>query len=126
MLERRRYPRFAVQLPFRLKIVGAKVETEAMILLAKDVSKTGLCFFARHSIEPGRSIEAEVILLGHGPERSDVHITGAGHIVRVEEPDRFGWYRLAATFDEISSSDQPGWSRLAAAFDDPSSSSKSQ
>jgi len=125
VLERRRHPRFSVRLPFLLKSVAGKAERETMILLAKNVSKTGLCFASKRRIEPGMSIEAEVVLLGYGPSGSDVHITGAGHIVRVEEREQSGWYQLAAMFDELPSGSSSGWNQLAAAFDDPSSSAKS-
>jgi hypothetical protein len=124
MLERRRHPRFAVRLPFLLKSITGKVQGETRILLAKNVSKSGLCFASKRRIEPGLSIEAEVILLGYGPSGSDVHIMGAGRIVRAEERDESGWYELAATFDELPSGGAQGWNQLAAAFDDPRSSAK--
>ena len=38
ILERRRYPRFAVRLPFRLKRVEGKVEAQSGTLISKDVS----------------------------------------------------------------------------------------
>ena len=124
-LERRRHPRFAVRLPFLLKRIAGKVQGETRILLAKNVSKTGLSFASKRRIEPGLSIEAEVILLGYGPSGSDVHITGAGRIVRSEERDESGWYELAAAFDERPSGGAQGWNQLADAFDDPPSPAKS-
>ena len=126
MPERRRYPRFIVRLPFLLSIgnEAVKPEPEVMILLAKDVSKTGLRFASKRRIEPGLPIVAEVVLTGHGPDRGDIHIRGIGRIVRIEDPDETGWYPLAAAFDEMPSSAAAGWSQLAAAIDDPSSSAK--
>jgi hypothetical protein len=126
MIERRRYPRFTAHLPFLLKVrpIEGKVEPRTMILFAEDVSHSGLCFTAKSRLEPGFSIEAEVVLLGHGPGGSDVHISGEGHIVRAEDPNELGWYRMAATFAEPPPGAAPGWNQLTASFDDPPSSSK--
>jgi hypothetical protein len=93
-----------------------------MILLAKDVSRTGLGFASERRIKPGFPSLAEVILKGHGPGGSDLHIVGAGEIVRAEDLDECGWYKLAAAFDELPSSATPGWSQLATALDAPSAS----
>jgi hypothetical protein len=117
--ERRRYPRFTVGLPLRLRRVAGKVELEPAALLTKDVSKAGLCFLTRRHLEPGQSIEVEVTLAGRGPKGKDVNILGAGYIVRVEASHEPGWYQLAAAFDEPPSGRGPGWHQLATAFDEP-------
>ena len=93
-----------------------------MIQFSDDVSHTGLCFTAKYRIDPGLSIEAEVILLGHGPGGSDLHISSAGHIVRAEERDESGWFRMAATFDEPPAGAALGWNQLTASFNDPPTS----
>ena len=124
MLERRRYPRFAVRLPSLLTVrrLADKAERQTVIQFSEDVSNTGLCFTAKRRIDPGLSIEAEVILLGHGPGGSDLHISGAGYIVRAEECDESGWFRMAATFDEPPAGAALGWNQLTATFNDPPSS----
>lgn len=122
MFERRRYPRYTVQLPLRLRRVAGNSEPEAAILLTNDFSKTGLCFSAPRRVERGQSIQVEVILVGYGPRGKDIHVSGAGTIVRAEADNQPGWYRLAAAFDESPSDHGPGWDQLAAAFDEPPSS----
>jgi hypothetical protein len=117
MLGRRRYPRYMVQLPLRLKRVAGNVEPTPMILHTRDISKTGLRFDAKRRIEPGQSIEVEVILAGCGPDGKDTQVSGTGYIVRVEDCDESGLYQLAAIFDEGHSTEEPGWNQLAAAFE---------
>jgi hypothetical protein len=117
--ERRRYPRCTAWLPLRLKAVGGKVENKPITLLTQNFSKTGLCFPCPQRIEPGETIEVEVKLLGAGPDGEDIDIPGIGHIVRAEESDRMGWFKLAAVIDEPSSPDGTDWRKLAAAFQDP-------
>ena len=118
--ERRRYPRCTACLPLRLKTVGGKVENNPITLLTQDFSKTGLCFPSPRRIEPGESIEVEVTLLGAGSNGENIDIRGTGYIVRAEETDRMGWFKLAAVIDEPSSSDETGWRKLAAAYQEPS------
>lgn len=102
--ERRRYPRYIVRLPLRLQLVAGKAEPEVTTLLTKDVSRTGLCFSAPRRLEMGQSIQVEVTLVGCGPRGKDVHISGAGYIVRAKADEEPGWYQLAAAFDEPPSS----------------------
>ena len=116
--ERRRHPRCSAWLPLRLRVVGGKVEPNPMTLLTQNFSKTGLCFQAPRRIEPSQSIEVEVTLKGAGSGGGDIHISGTGHIVRAENADDPGWYKLAAAIEEPSSGDDPGWQKLAAAFDE--------
>jgi hypothetical protein len=61
----------------------------------------------------------EVTLLGAGSGGDDIDIPGTGHIVRAEESDRMGWFKLAAVIDEPSSPAETGWRKLAAAFQEP-------
>jgi hypothetical protein len=102
-----------------LKAVGGKVENTPITLLTQNFSKTGLCFPSPRQIEPGETIEVEVTLLGAGPGGEDINIPGTGSIVRTEETDRIGWFKLAAVIDEPSSPDGTDWRKLAAAFQEP-------
>jgi hypothetical protein len=122
MLERRRSPRYTVQLPLRLHRVAGNAEPEAATLRTRDFSTNGLCFSAPRRVERGQSIEVEVILVGYGLRGNDVHVSGVGIIVRAEADDQPGWFRLAAIFDESPSEDGLRWDQLAAAFDEPPSS----
>jgi len=116
--ERRRYPRFAVSLPFRLRLAAGKDDSGVATLLTRDISKAGLCFLAPRRPEPGESIKVEVTLAGYGPRGKDVNISGMGYIVRAEAGDEPGWYRVAAEFDETSPGQDPGWNQLAAALEE--------
>jgi len=113
--ERRRYPRFAVSLPFRLRLAAGKDISGVMTFLTRDISKAGLCFLAPRRPEPGQSIKVEVTLAGYGLHGKDVNISGVGYIVRAEAGGESGWYRVAAAFDETSSGQGPSWGQLAAA-----------
>jgi len=119
ILERRRYPRFAVRLPFRLRRVAGRVESQAGTLVSNDVSKTGLRFTTERHIPPGQSIEVELTLAGYGPGGDDLQILGTGYIVRAEESAEPGKYQMAAVFDELPSDNDPGWNQLAKALHDP-------
>jgi PilZ domain len=117
--ERRRYPRFTAWLPLRLTAATHKVELGDIPLLTQNVSKNGICFPSPRRIEPGEFIEVEVTLVGHGPHGKDVHVYGAGRVVRAEASQNPGWYKLAATFGESPSGDQPDWYNLVAEFEEP-------
>jgi len=119
MPERRRYPRFNAWLPLRLTAVEGKIEPAPLTLLTQNISKAGVCFPAPRRIEPGESVELEVTLLGAGPGGKDVHISGAGYIVRVESGSKPGWYKLAGAFGEPPSDDGPGWHEIADEYEKP-------
>jgi hypothetical protein len=116
--EHRHYPRFAVRLPFRLRLITTKGEPEVKTLLTKNISKAGLCFFSPRSVEPGESVEVEVTLAGYGPRGENLSVSSVGHIVRSEASGEPGWYQLAAAFDGPSSGRGAGWNQLAEAFED--------
>lgn len=117
MPERRRDRRFIAWLPLQLTAVAGKIEPAPLPLLTLNISKSGVCFPAPRRIEPGELIEVSVTLLGVGAGRKDIHISGAGRVVRVDAGNIPGWYKLAATFDEPPSGDQPAWHKLAAEFE---------
>jgi hypothetical protein len=118
MQERRQYPRCTAWLPLRLKAVQGIAEPEPINLLTQNFSKTGLCFPAPKWIEPGKSIEVEVTLLGAGPEGENMKIAGTGYVVRTEATNKPGWYTLAAVIQEPGRGEVRGWHDLADAFDD--------
>jgi hypothetical protein len=122
-LERRRYPRFAVRLPFRLRRVSGGAVALGGTLLSNDVSKTGLSFTIDDPMELGQSIEVELTLTGYGPDGNDLQVRGTGYIVRAYADPVAGKYHLAATFDELPSNDELGWKQLAAALKEPQTSS---
>lgn len=122
MPDRRRYPRYAVRMPFRLTRVNKQPESGIKLLLSEDISKAGLCFSFDRQIEIGHSIEVEVTLPGHGPAGNDLLISGTGRIVRAEKSDKPGHYNLAAEFIEPAHGEEPGWQELATAFDEPTKS----
>ena len=120
--ERRRYPRFITWLPIRLTAVAGKIEPAAVTLLTQNISKAGLCFPAPRRVEPGQAIEVEVTVAGLGTDGKDIHIAGAGYVVRIEPGNKPGWYKLAAAFDEPPGDDERGWHKLVAEFEHPSGS----
>ena len=117
MPERRRYRRFMAWLPLRLTAVGGKIEPNPLPLLTMNISKAGVYFPTPRRIEPGELIEVEVTMLGAGPEGKDVHISGAGRVVRVDASKTPGWYKLAATFDEPPAGDLPAWHKVVAKYE---------
>ncbi len=121
-IERRRYPRFSVSLPLRLKRMENQTkEGDVETLLSEDISRSGLRFRTRERIALGESIEVEVRLSGHGPAGADILVIGKGLIVRSEKSREAGWYQLAAAFADPPAGHEPRWDRLAAAFDEPPS-----
>jgi len=122
MPERRRYPRFVTWLPLRLTAVAGRIESAAVALVTQNISKAALCFPAPRRIEPGQAIEVEVTVAGLGTDGKDIHIAGAGHVVRIEPGNKPGWYKPAAEFYEPPGDDERGWHKLAARFKHPSGS----
>ena len=91
-------------------------------MLTQNISKAGLCFPAPRRIEPGQAIEVEVTVAGLGTDGKDIHISGAGYVVRIEPGNKPGWYKLAAEFYEPPGDDERGWHELAARFKHPAGS----
>src|SRR5260370_34046494 len=110
--ERRSHPRFAAWLPLRVKVIAGKVELDPWPLLTQSLSKTGISFHAPQRIEPGQLIEVEITLLGVGPGGNNIYVSGRGYIVRAEPAQKAGWYKLAAAFDESTSSDDLDWQKF--------------
>jgi hypothetical protein len=100
--ERRVYPRACLSLPLRLmKIVG--VENYAPVLLVtRDISSSGIFFYAPREIELGSAIELEVGLVSRGFGTGSVQMLTAAHVVRTEPCDMPGWHGYGASFDDFA------------------------
>jgi hypothetical protein len=105
-----------------LTAVAGETEPAPVTLLTQNISKAGVYFPAPRRIEPGQAIEVKVTLAGLGPDGKDIHISGAGYVVRSEPSTKPGWYKLAAQFDEPPGDDERGWHKLAVQFKHPSGS----
>jgi PilZ domain len=117
-LDRRRYPRFAVRLPFQLWLATDKGDPWVATLFTKNISKAGLCFLAPRQVQPGESITVDLTLAGYGQRGKDVNISGVGQIVRAAACDEPGKYELAATFEVPPLGHGPGWNQLATVFEE--------
>ena len=100
--ERRRYPRASLCLPLRLTRVGEAKEPVPVTLVTRNISSSGVFFFAPREIEEGTSIELEVALIDRPLGFGRVQMCTSAHIVRTEDSDMPGWHGYAASFDDFA------------------------
>jgi len=100
--ERRCYPRAALALPLRLTRIGEAVEPIPVLLVTRNISSSGIYFFAPREITIGTAIELEVALVERPQGFGSVQMTTAAHVVRSEECDMPGWRGYAASFDDFA------------------------
>jgi hypothetical protein len=117
-LDRRRYPRFAVRLPFQLWLATDKDSPLVATLFTKNISKAGLCFLAPRQVQPGESIKVKLTLAGYGRGGKDLNVSGVGQIVRAAANDEPGMYELAAIFDVPPLGHGLGWNQLATVLEE--------
>ena len=100
--ERRRYPRAALSLPLRLtKIAGVREELP-ILLVTRNISSSGIYFFAPRDLAPGTSVELQVALVERALGCGSVQMCTAAHIIRSEKCDMPGWRGYAASFDDFA------------------------
>jgi hypothetical protein len=100
--ERRRYPRAHLSLPLRLTRVGDDVEKVPVTLVTRDISSSGIFFFAPRDIRDGTAIELEVALIDRPLGFGRVQMCTSAHIVRSEDAEMPGWRGYAASFDDFA------------------------
>jgi hypothetical protein len=100
--ERRRYPRAALSLPLRLMRVEGAEAFAPVLLVTRNISSSGIFFFAPRVIEPGKAIELQVALVERPLGFGSVQMLTAAHIVRTEPCDMLGWHGYAASFDDFA------------------------
>jgi hypothetical protein len=100
--DRRRNPRASLSLPLRLTRIGNMTEPIPVTLVTRNISSSGVYFFAPRDIEPGTAIELEVGLIERPLGFGRVQMCTSAHIVRAEEADTPGWRGYAASFDDFA------------------------
>src|SRR5580704_173801 len=100
--DRRRNPRASLSLPMRLTRIGEMTEPIPVTLVTRNISSSGIYFFAPRDIEPGTSIELEVALIDRPLGFGRVQMCTSAHIVRAEAADTPGWRGYAASFDDFA------------------------
>ena len=100
--ERRIYPRAALSLPLRLMRIEGVENHAPVLLMTRDISSSGVFFFAPRQIEIGTAIELEVGLVSRGFGTGSVQMLTAAHVVRKEECDMPGWHGYGASFDDFA------------------------
>jgi hypothetical protein len=99
--ERRRNARAYLHLPLRLTAVNGQPEPVSVTLLTKNISSSGVCFFAPRHLEPGTAIELEVALVERPLGQGSVRMATAAHVVRTEPSSTPGWHSIAVCFDDF-------------------------
>jgi hypothetical protein len=100
--ERRRYPRASLSLPLRLTRIGDQIERVPVTLVTRNISSSGVFFYAPREIEDGTAIELEVALIDRPLGFGRVQMCTSAHIVRSEDAEMPGWRGYAASFDDFA------------------------
>lgn len=110
--DRRVHARLPVTARVRLKRVAGRPEARIGEFEGLDISCTGIRFRADRSLQPGTSVDLEVVLLEKGDEASEargsaVKMFTSATVVRLDAPDASGMQGIAVAFDEIAISREP-------------------
>jgi hypothetical protein len=100
--ERRRYPRAALSLPLKLTKINGVPEQLPILLVTRNISSSGIYFFAPRLIAAGTSVELQVGLVERASGCGSVQMLTAAHIIRSEKCDMPGWHGYAASFDDFA------------------------
>ena len=100
--ERRRYPRAALSLPLKLMKINGVPEELPILLVTRNISSSGIYFFAPRMLAPGTSVELQVALVERASGCGSVQMLTAAHIIRCEKCDMPGWHGYAASFDDFA------------------------
>lgn len=99
--EQREYPRATLKLPLRLRSVNGTLEEFPITLVTRDISSTGVYFLCPKPLDPGASIELEIVLVSRPMGRGNVVLTTRAHVQRYEAAAMPGWFGIAASFDDV-------------------------
>lgn len=99
--EQREYPRATLRLPLRLRSVNGVLEEFPITLVTRDISSTGVYFLCPKSLDPGASLELEIVLVSRPLGRGNVVLTTRAHVQRFEPATMPGWFGVAASFDDV-------------------------
>jgi hypothetical protein len=100
--ERRRYPRAFLSLPLRLVRIEGVSEFTPVLLVTRNISSSGVFFFAPCEIALGTAIDLHVALVERPFGLGSVQMLTAAHIVRNEECEMPGWHGYGASFDDFA------------------------
>lgn len=100
--ERRFHARAALQLPLRLIRVNGVAEAEAVSLVTRNISTSGVFFLSPRPLDIGTAIELEVGLVHRPLGYGNVRMETAAHVARIQQITTPGWFGVGAKFDEIA------------------------
>ena len=99
--EQREYPRATLKLPLRLRSVNNVPEEFPITLVTRDISSTGVYFLSPKQLDPGASLELEIVLVSRPMGQGNVVLTTHAHVKRFEPAAMPGWFGIAASFDDV-------------------------
>lgn len=99
--EQREYPRATLKLPLRLRSVNNVPEEFPITLVTRDISSTGVYFLSPKQLDPGASLELEIVLVSRPMGHGNVVLTTHAHVKRCELAAMPGWFGIAASFDDV-------------------------
>ncbi len=101
-LEQRERPRAALKLPLKLRSVAGVMEEYPVTLVTRDISSSGVYFLCPKSLEPGTSIELDIVLVSRPLGYGNVVVSSKAQVRRTEPANMPGWYGIAASFDDFA------------------------
>ena len=101
--EHREYPRATLNLPLKLSSVAGVPETFPITLVTRDISSTGVYFLCPRELPANAAIELQIVLVSRPMGHGNVVMASRAHVLRVQPAATPGWFGIAATFDDVSS-----------------------
>lgn len=100
--ERREFPRLPLSLTVNIRRVAGRMQVEPIRVSTANISCGGLLLILDRALEPGASLDLEVVMADQPLGGPSLRMFARAHVVRQSPAGRLGWTGVAAVFDDIS------------------------
>jgi c-di-GMP-binding flagellar brake protein YcgR len=107
--ERREFPRLPLSLTVNIRRVGGRLQPEPIRVSTANISCGGLLLILDRALEPGTTLDLEVVMADHPLGGPSLRMFSRAHVVRQSPAGRLGWTGVAAVFDDISFDRDPAY-----------------
>jgi c-di-GMP-binding flagellar brake protein YcgR len=107
--ERREFPRLPLSLTVNIRRVGDRLQPEPIRVSTANISCGGLLLILDRALEPGTTLDLEVVMADHPLGGPSLRMFSRAHVVRQSPAGRLGSTAVAAVFDDISFDRDPAY-----------------
>jgi len=100
--ERREFPRLPLSLRVKIRRVADRMPEQPFTSATANISCGGLLLVVDRLLEPGTTLDLEVLMADHPLGGPSLRMYSRAHVVRHAPTGRPGWSGVAAVFDDIT------------------------